>query len=65
MISGRALEAGAYFSVNEAMNDTLIRAIPTDRVLPETDFPARQIRAQLPGTLAPLELRPAAYGGPV
>ena len=53
----RALEAGAYLSINEAMNDTLVRAIPPDRVLPETDFPARQTRARLPGELAPLEQR--------
>jgi TatD DNase family protein len=53
----RALKAGAYLSVNEAMNDALVRAIPADRTLPETDFPARQTRAQLPGALAPLEQR--------
>jgi TatD DNase family protein len=52
-----ALEAGAYLSVNEAMNDALIRAIPTDRVLPETDFPARQTRSKLPGAIEPLEQR--------
>jgi TatD DNase family protein len=53
----RALKTGAYLSVNEAMHDALVRAIPADRVLTETDFPARQTRAQLPGALAPLEQR--------
>ena len=53
----RALTAGAYFSVNGAMSDALIQAIPTDRLLPETDYPARQTRAKLPGAVSPLEQR--------
>ena len=53
----RALTAGAYLSVNDAMSDALIQAIPTDRLLPETDYPARQTRAKLPGAVSPLEQR--------
>jgi TatD DNase family protein len=53
----RAIAAGAYLSVNEAMSDAIIQAIPIDRLLPETDFPARQPRARLPGAVAPLEHR--------
>jgi TatD DNase family protein len=53
----RALTAGAYLSVNGAMSDTLIQAVPTDRLLPETDYPARQTRAKLPGAVSPLEQR--------
>lgn len=51
----RALAAGAYFSVNRAMNEDILRAIPSDRILPETDFPARQVGARLPGEVTPLE----------
>ncbi|AFS12058.1 DNAse (TatD family) [Mycobacterium intracellulare subsp. intracellulare MTCC 9506] len=46
-----------YFSVNNAMHDTLIQAIPHDRILPETDFPARKVRTQRPGQIEPLEER--------
>ena len=53
----QALNAGAYLSVNNAMSDALIQAIPTDRLLPETDYPARQTRAKLPGAISPLEQR--------
>jgi len=53
----RALNAGAYLSVNDAMSDALIRAIPTDRLLPETDYPARQTGAKLPGAVSLLEQR--------
>ena len=53
----RALTAGAYLSVNDAMSDALIQAIPTDRLLPETDYPARQTRVKLPGAVSPLEHR--------
>ena len=53
----RALAAYAYLSVNDAMSDALIQAIPKDRLLPETDFPARQTRAKLPGAVSPLEHR--------
>jgi TatD DNase family protein len=53
----RALEMKLHFSVNSAMNDTLLQAIPQDRVLPETDFPARKVRAQRPGHVDTLEER--------
>ncbi|MDT7766912.1 MAG: TatD DNase family protein [Mycobacterium sp.] len=53
----RALQMGLYFSVNDAMDDTLIQAIPRDRVLPETDYPARKVSAQRPGHVEPLEER--------
>lgn len=53
----RAVAVGAYFSVNNAMNDELLVAMPRHRVLPETDFPARQPRAKLPGETKPLEER--------
>jgi TatD DNase family protein len=53
----RAIAAGAYLSVNEATNDAILQAIPMERVLPETDFPARQVRARLPGVVAPFEQR--------
>lgn len=53
----RVLAAGAYLSVNQAMSDAILRTIPADRLLPETDFPARQAHARLPGAVAPLEQR--------
>jgi TatD DNase family protein len=53
----RVLAAGTYLSVNESMSDAILQAIPMDRLLPETDFPARQVRARLPGEVAPLEQR--------
>lgn len=51
----RAVGAGAYFSVNDAMNEDLIAAIPRDRVLTETDFPARQVRTLAPGATSSAE----------
>jgi TatD DNase family protein len=53
----RVLAAGAYLSVNQSMSDAILQAIPVDRLLPETDFPARRARARLPGAVAPLEQR--------
>ena len=53
----RAVAAGAYFSVNNAMNDELIAAMPRDRILSETDFPARQVRARVPGETQTVESR--------
>lgn len=55
-----AVGLGAYFSVNNAMSEELLAAIPRDRVLPETDFPARQVRARMPGETTALEARLAA-----
>lgn len=53
----RAIGSGAYFSVNTAMDDELLESLPMDRVLPETDFPAKQVRARVPGDVVPLEKR--------
>lgn len=53
----RAHAAGAYLSVNQAMSDAILQAVPIDRLLPETDFPARQVGAHIPGAIAPLEKR--------
>ena len=52
-----AVRLGTYFSVNSAMSDALLAAMPRDRVLPETDFPARQVRARTPGETTALEKR--------
>jgi TatD DNase family protein len=53
----RAVELGCYFSVNNAMDDARLEAMPRDRLLPETDFPAtrRTIGAGKPGDLRTLE----------
>ena len=53
----RAHAAGAYLSVNQAMSDAILQAVPIDGLLPETDFPARQVGAHIPGAIAPLEKR--------
>ena len=48
--------AGAYFSVNAAMRDTQIAAIPAERLLPETDFPfTRKAGSTKPGDIETLE----------
>jgi TatD DNase family protein len=39
-----------------------LNAIPRDRMLPETDSPARQVRARLPGAIAGLEESWPQYG---
>jgi len=44
-----AAEGGAYFSVNSGMSHVALAALPPDRVLTETDFPARQPKAKRPG----------------
>lgn len=50
------LELGCYFSVNQAMRPEVIDAIPLDRMLPETDFPApRRRTGQYPGDTSSLE----------
>jgi len=51
----RAAAAGAYFSVNTAMPAELVATLPRDRVLPETDFPAKRVTAAIPGDTHPLE----------
>ncbi len=53
----RAIRLGAFFSINTAMSDELISALPVDRVLPETDFPAKKVQAKRPGCTEPLEIR--------
>ena len=54
-----ASEIGCYFSVNAAMSDDMLRHIPYERMLPETDFPSsrRRTKAQLPGDIDYLEQR--------
>lgn len=59
----RASASGAFFSVNNAMSDYELGTIPRDRVLVETDFPARAVRARLPGLVDPLEDRLAQIWG--
>lgn len=41
--------AGAYFSVNAAMTDERLASLPSDRVLPETDFVRPGRRGRKPG----------------
>lgn len=47
--------AGAYFSVNTGMSQSAIAALPEGRVLPETDFPARQSKAKRPADVTAVE----------
>jgi TatD DNase family protein len=53
----RAVELGCFFSVNAAMPDEVLRSLPYERVLPETDFPASRskTRASKPGDIRALE----------
>lgn len=50
-----AVETDAYFSVNAAMSEDQIRQLPPDRVLCETDFPSRKIRARKPADIERIE----------
>lgn len=50
-------DTGAYFSVNAAMDDEAIAALPPERVLPETDFARPGRRGKKPGDTAALEAR--------
>lgn len=51
------LSIGCYFSVNTAMRRELLKAVPLDRLLPETDFPvARKRTGARPGDTAQLEI---------
>lgn len=50
-----AIETDAYFSVNAAMSEDLIRQLPPERVLCETDFPERKIRARKPADTKRIE----------
>jgi TatD DNase family protein len=56
-----AAAAGCYFSVNAAMTDAQIAALPVERLLPETDFPfTRKSGSSQPGDVAVLEQRCSA-----
>lgn len=50
---------GCFFSVNAAMGTDLLAAMPSDRMLPETDYPATRGRGggRLPGDTATIEER--------
>ncbi|WAX55130.1 TatD family hydrolase [Jatrophihabitans cynanchi] len=54
-----AVALGCYFSVNNAMTDDRLAQIPTNRMLPETDFPAsrKSTLASKPGDIHALEKR--------
>lgn len=51
----RAIETGAYFSVNAAMPAEQLRLLPPDRVLCETDFPSRKAHARMPADTRRIE----------
>lgn len=60
-----AVELGCAFSVNGAMAPDLVRAMPVDRVLTETDFPSSRTktRARKPGDVAAaLDVLAEAFG---
>lgn len=60
----RAATLGCYFSVNSAMPDDALQRIPSERALPETDFPATSRRGvRRPGDTAKLEARLAVLRG--
>lgn len=60
----RAAAAGAWFSVNGAAKRETLAAIPPDRLLTETDFPAaRRYGAARPGDTAQIELQLADVWG--
>ena len=51
----KSVELGAYFSVNAAMAEEQIRQLPIERVLCETDFPARSPKARKPADVNAVE----------
>lgn len=52
----RAVDLGCYFSANLSMKEPLLRSIPEDRLLPETDYPvSRANKGALPGDTRGLE----------
>lgn len=51
----RAVATGAYFSVNAAMHLNIIGRLPIDRVLTETDYPARRAGGRKPGDTRRIE----------
>jgi TatD DNase family protein len=54
----RASAAGCFFSINAAMSAEQMKALPLERVLPETDFPSARSKtgAVKPGDVRKLEL---------
>jgi TatD DNase family protein len=54
-----ATDIGCAFSVNAAMSDRQLLALPRDRILPETDFPGARGKASVkrPGDVVALEER--------
>ncbi len=52
----RAIDIDAYFSVNAAMSEDQIRRLPPNRVLCETDFPARKVRSRKPADTGRIEV---------
>ncbi len=60
----RAVEVGAWFSVNGAMRDETLALIPRDRVITETDFPyTRRVGSTHPGVTVPAERNLARMWG--
>ncbi len=58
-----AVALGCFFSVNSAMPDDVLRRLPRDRLLPETDFPATLRRGVArPGDVSRIEKRLATLG---
>ena len=51
----RALSSGAYFSVNAAVKSSVLKRLPVERVLTETDFPARRGGGRRPGDTKAIE----------
>ena len=51
----QSVELGVYFSVNAAMPEEQIRQMPMERVLCETDFPARSPKAREPADVNAVE----------
>ena len=53
-----ASQLGAWFSVNAAMKDEAITAMPRDRILTETDFPyTRRAEGSRPGAVYSTEVK--------
>lgn len=61
----RAVDLGCYFSVNAAMTPAVLKRIPLERTLTETDFPASPTKtgASRPGDVARIEEVLAKYWG--
>jgi TatD DNase family protein len=53
----RAIGLGCYFSVSSVIDPSRLEALPVDRVLPETDFPATRRRGggDMPGDTSGIE----------